>query len=106
MAAEPSPPAASSTLSHCHRCGFTKHLSVAYNYRTLTLEGKLVTVEVWECANRAACTERLDEQMAVIKLQDLKESYQRFLEEEGRNKPGRHYNKSNKWDQYNGFTGG
>jgi len=41
--------------------------------------------------------ERLDEQLALIKLPELEANY--------KNGQFRHYNKSSKWDARNGFTG-
>jgi len=63
----------------------------------LTLDGYSIIINIYECYDRPACLERLDEQNALIKLPELEDNY--------KNGSFRHYNKSQRWDARNGFTG-
>ena len=92
------PTPASSTPSHCRRCGCQSNLLIIDWYYALDRRGSLLTVYVYQCQDRRACADRLAEQYAIIKdseLLDIHRNGRKF----------KHYQKSSKWDAHNGYKG-
>jgi hypothetical protein len=93
----PSPKPPSSTPYRCRRCGATSDLENYLEYTTFNQQGLLFTATLYECKNHLVCRDRIDEELALVKIEELELNYQQGAH--------RHYIKSSRWDAHNGFTG-